>query len=136
MAVPSFSQSDIAEWRNEKERLQKLAIETQHRLQAVNQLINAALYLSPGASSAPAAPSGPSAEAIDPSNFMGTLAQLINSSPKPLQRNELKKLALAAGVDVEKVNSQYFHVALNRMKDAKRITIRDDGSVWHGDRRS
>lgn len=131
MPVPSISPEILAEWRKERERLQKLLADTQQRLQAVNQLVGAATLLSEEKDESPSNAEG----ALDPTNFMGTLARLINESPKPIQRAELKEMAIKAGVAPEKVNGAYFHVALNRMKDAKRITIRDDGSVWRGDRR-
>ena len=132
MAVPSISPEILAEWRKEKARLQKLLVDTQQRLHAVNQLVAAAVVLSEEESEE--TPSG-TPDAIDPTNFMGTLARLINESAKPVRRAELKEMAIKAGIAPEKVNGAYFHVALNRMKDAKRITIRDDGSVWRGDRR-
>lgn len=135
MSVPSISPEILAEWRKEKVRLQKLLVDTQQRLQAVNQLVNAAVVLSGDAPEEPEESPSDTPDAIDPTNFMGTLARLINESPKPVQRTELKEMAIRAGVAPEKVNGAYFHVALNRMKDAKRITIRDDGSVWRGDRR-
>lgn len=132
MAVPSISAEVLAEWRKERVRLQKLLLDTQQRLNAVNQLVNAATALS---EDGPKEISGPEAPTVDPTNFMGTLARLINESPKPIQRAELKEMAIKAGVNPEKVKGAYFHVALNRMKDAKRIIIRDDGSVWRADRR-
>lgn len=121
----------LAEWRKEKARLQQLLVDTQQRLNAVSQLVNAATTLS---EDGPEGAAG-AVETVDATNFMGTLARLINESPKPLQRAELKEMAIKAGVNPEKVNGPYFHVALNRMKDAKRIVIREDGSVWRGLRR-
>ena len=139
MAAPSFSTEQLNEWRAEKDRLQKLVVETQQRLHAVNMVLNAATVLTEQSDTVAAVPESPATtehvEKIDPTNVMGTLARLINESPKPLQRAELKEAAAQAGVDPEKLNGPYFHVALNRMKEAKRITIRDDGSVWRGDRR-
>lgn len=134
MAVPSISSADLAEWRREKLRLQKVIVDAQQRLGAVNQLINAAVILN-GESEEVLPEKAGEADSIDPTNFMGTLAQLINSSPKPITRPELKEMAVAAGIDAEKVNSAYFHVALNRMKDAERISIRNDGTIWRGPRR-
>jgi len=60
---------------------------------------------------------------------MGTMATLINESPKPLTKAELKAKLKAIGVPDERLGT-YFYVAIKRLKDHERIKVLEDGRVW------
>lgn len=68
-------------------------------------------------------------EEIDPTNFMGTIAKIVNASKATLSKKELKDALIAAGVPEDRVKSAYFYVAINRLYEHGRITVYNDGTV-------
>jgi hypothetical protein len=134
--VPTFSASEIAQWRKEKDRLTVLLVDTQRRLGAVNQFLNAAQVLAGDEPESELEEEGSeNPDEHDPSNFMGTIFKIVNESEKPLSKSDLKAALLAAGVDKERMKGPYFYVAIARLKKKNRITVHPDGTVSKGLRR-
>lgn len=113
----------ISNLKKERDRLVRLLSDTQLKLNGVNFMLR-------GAELYDRQDEPPDPDDTDPTNFMGTLFQIINASPKPLSKKDLKAEAEAKGLDKEKLDGTYFYVALNRMKKARRISVHKDGNVW------
>lgn len=124
----TLSSELLAQWQKEKDRLEQAISDAQLKLSAINQLLRAGAILA--GSSEPKEQAEPSE--IDPSNLMGTLAKLANTSSRPLTKSELKAQLMAAGVPQDRLGS-YFYVAIDRLKKKGRISVREDGSVWKGE---
>jgi hypothetical protein len=66
-------------------------------------------------------------------NLMGTLRTLANESPKPIPKADLKKMLIHAGIPADRVNGTYFYLAIRKLKDKGRVSVKADGSIWKGD---
>jgi hypothetical protein len=132
--LPTFSPEQLAQWQKERERLLGVIAESQQRLQAVNQILSGANMLTagkpePSSKPPPETKDSKEPEEIDPTNFMGTIAKIVNDSKTTLSKKELKAALIAAGVPEDRVKSAYFYVAINRLYANDRITVYDDGTV-------
>ncbi len=111
----------IGQWEQERDELRDKIQELQQRANAISAMIQAGQYFLPDGATDEDEP--------DPSNFMGTLANLVQESAYLMSKKELKAKASAAGVSEEKLNSPYFYVTLGKLKKAKRIQIHSDGRI-------
>lgn len=69
----------------------------------------------------------------DSANLMGTLRRLANESPAPIPKSDLKKMLIKAGVPAERVSGTYFYLAIRKLRDKGKVSVKADGSVWKGD---
>jgi len=125
--IPSLPVDQVELWQKEKERLTALIADSQQRLHAVNMYLNASRFLA--AAPPEPEPGEESEDDVDPANFMGTLAKIVNAQEEPISKKDLKAQLIAVGVPESRVKGAYFYVALNRLHEHNRITMYDDGTV-------
>ncbi len=68
-------------------------------------------------------------------NFMGTMADIVNTAAKPIAKADLKEMMKKRGFPEHQVAGTYFYLAIKKLKAAERVSVLADGSIGKGSRR-
>jgi hypothetical protein len=118
----------VSTWRAEKVELEKVIVDGQKKLAALSKMLEAAEFWTGIDSAEPANEFGLESP-VESDNFMGTVERLANEADRPLKRSILKAELRRLGFG-DKQLGNYFYSVVKRLKDAKRITVTDDGDLW------
>jgi hypothetical protein len=137
IAASTFTPEAIAQWEKEKDRLEKLIVDSQRKLGAVQQLLRAAAILGAKIEEEEEEEEGAKGEApeVDSSNLMGLIAKYANESLRPITKSDMKARLIEAGIEENRLRS-YFYVAIARLKRKERISVLDDGRIWRAPTKS
>ncbi len=124
----TLTSQKLADWRGEKELLERDIATRQKRLVEINERLKAAEVLMGKASGEATlfeieAPSSSGATLID------TIEKIANESPSPVPKAELRDRLTALGFPPSSLTN-YFYTVIMRLKNKQRITVRPDGSLW------
>ncbi|HEY0267440.1 MAG TPA: hypothetical protein VGC16_11850 [Rhizomicrobium sp.] len=120
-----FTPEQIASWRTDLAAAKKQMEDGQRKMWALQKVLEGASMWEGIRADA----SKDQDDAQAPENFMGTLERIANDAPAPLSRKVIKK-ALADRGFSEKQLGNYFYSVVARLKEAKRITVMDNGDLW------
>ncbi len=121
-------QRQIEKWRAELD-------DHENRARALRRMIEGARMIASGqeilASEdlAPAIPVGDGEM-----NFMGTMSKIVNGSPAPISKSELKETLRKLGFPENQVDGTYFYVAIKKLIGAERVSSQKDKKLWKGTR--
>jgi hypothetical protein len=62
-------------------------------------------------------------------NMTDAIRKMVNESPEPLTKKEVKRRLLAAGYPKTRLGA-YFYTPIHRLKQSKEITVLPDGKIW------
>ena len=118
----------------EKARLEKVIADAQKALIPLNDRLHAVAILAGPQPSSRLAPNGTLFDdktkiaPPEPANMTEVVEKIANTSPAPVPRKQLKEALSAQGFPQDRLGN-YFYTVIHRLKEKKRITITEDGSV-------
>ena len=126
--------AQIRQWEREKSSLEDQIIDCQRRLASLNEKLKAVAVL--GIQLPRAEPQAAQTDtqpafklALDASSMTDAVERIVNESPSPISKKELKARLLAENFAEERLGA-YFYTVIMRLKQRKRISVRDDGKMW------
>jgi len=129
-----ISASKIAQWKADKEQLEREIAERQQKVADLAKKLDAAAILAgAGALHAEAfvlRPEPPTAKGEEGGeNMTAAIERIANASPAPITKKELKRQLAALGFPQQRL-SAYFYTPVMRLKEKRKITVLQDGKIW------
>jgi hypothetical protein len=129
-----ISAAQIAQWKSEKERLEREIADRQQKVGLLSKKLDAAATLAGAGglhveTTVIRADDTPSPPAEGGGNMTDAIERIANSSPAPITKKELKRQLAALGFPADRL-AGYFYTPVMRLKEKKRITVLQDGKIW------